>query len=72
MHCVYGHSGVDRGGKLLFYFARCVYVDVDREVNRFFFLFVRCVYCAIYAFHIYPVIKSERASRLDNMDPKKA
>ena len=30
--------------------ARCVYVDVDKEV-KLFFLSVRCVYHAMFAFH---------------------
>ena len=50
IHSVYGHSGVDRKGKL---FVRCVYVDVDKKVKCVFFLFVRCVYHSIYAFQIH-------------------
>ena len=37
----YVNSGVDRKDKPFFSCLRCVYVDVDKEVELFFF--VRCV-----------------------------
>ena len=41
-----------RTGKIFFYFVHCVYDDVDKKIK--IFLFVRCVYRAMYAFHICP------------------
>ena len=34
-------------------FARCVHVDIDKEVKFFCFLFARCVYRARFAIHLY-------------------
>ena len=52
IHSVYGHSG-----KCFSFFARCVYVDGDREVKFVFFLYA-LFFCAMYAFHIYPTTLS--------------
>ena len=70
-HCtnsVYGHSGADRKVFFFFFFScfvGCVYVDIDNDVT--FSFFVRCVYRAMYVFHIHQHAQLSSRSGLGNM-----
>ena len=51
IHSVYGHSGVDRKGKLVSFLYAVFLLILIRKKS--FFLLVRCVYLAMYASYIY-------------------